>query len=242
MRFPHIKDFIFNSLGFPTVKVELTNSQIEFCAEEAVKKWHQYNVSKEIVFFDTVANQVNYDLDEINDDIFCAIKKPYDKYILDVIYEPTEINYADDGFYLLVNQFYYYYAYNNKQLMSDYNLFKGYIEDLRRTLGTKGTWQVFGKDLYLSPMPRTSLQALIIYKGTFDDHIADENEWVMRYARANAKAILGQVRGKYAAGLTGPSGAITFNSADLLSQSEKEKDALLKELIQRAGPVGIITG
>lgn len=242
MRFPHIKDYIFNSLGYPIVKVELTDSQIEFCAEEAIKKWEQYNIFKKITFFETSPNKNEYDLGEISNDNNCLIRQPYTQYILDVIYEPTAINYADDGFYLLVNQFYYYYSYNNKQLMSDYNLFKGYIEDLKRTLGTEGSWKIFGDKLFLSPMPRAALKALIIYRGSYEDHVADDNEWVMRYTRALAKGVLAQVRGKFAAGLSGPSGAITFNASDLQSQSEKEVESLLKELMQRSGPVGIITG
>jgi hypothetical protein len=226
-------------LGAPVVNVELTCAQIEFCVEMASKKWEQYQgVNKTFSFFETTPRVNEYNIEDINSDI----KKPYTEFILDVIYEPNEINYADDGFYLLVNQFYFYYAYNNKQLMSDYNLFQGYIEDLKRTLGTNGTYEIYGDKLILAPMPRAAVKALIIYKAGYEDDVLDNNQWVMRYSLALAKGILGQTRGKFAGGLTGTSGALTFNASDLLSQSAAEIELLLKELIQRAGPVGIVTG
>jgi hypothetical protein len=53
--------------------------------------------------------------------------------------------------------------------------------------------------------------------------------WIKRWALAEAKAILGQVRGKYL-NLAGPNGSTSLNAQDLLSQSEEEKRKLMEEL------------
>ena len=54
-------------------------------------------------------------------------------------------------------------------------------------------------------------------------------QWIRRFALACAKGVLGQVRGKYST-VPIPGNEVTLNYAQLLEQSEKEKDALREEL------------
>jgi hypothetical protein len=54
-------------------------------------------------------------------------------------------------------------------------------------------------------------------------------QWIRRFALACAKGVLGQIRGKYST-VPIPGNEVTLNYAQLLEQSEKEKDALRDEL------------
>ena len=54
-------------------------------------------------------------------------------------------------------------------------------------------------------------------------------QWIRRFALALAKAMLGQIRGKFAT-IPIPGESVTLNSADLLGQAKAEQDALRDEL------------
>jgi hypothetical protein len=57
--------------------------------------------------------------------------------------------------------------------------------------------------------------------------------WIKKWATAEAKLMLSQVRGKYQT-LPGPNGSTTLNASDLQTQAEAEKVALLEELRDRS--------
>lgn len=236
MRFPQIYDYILSRLGHPTVKVELTCYQVEKCVQEAIKKWAQYQgMVDSLVTLQLTAGTNGYDIPT-------EIEKPYERNILELYYEPHDVQYDDDTLYLLINQYFYYFRSSAKQLMTDYTYFKGYIEDLKRTLGAYGTWNIWNQKLYVHPKPSRTMPCIIRYKSYPEDAVIDENEWVMRYSFALAKDTLANIRGKFTNGILGPGGAIALNAADLRSQAEKERETLINELRQRAKPVGIITG
>ncbi len=54
-------------------------------------------------------------------------------------------------------------------------------------------------------------------------------QWILKYTLACAKEILGNIRNKYSS-ITLPNGDVTLNGADLLSQSQTEKEALITQL------------
>jgi len=53
--------------------------------------------------------------------------------------------------------------------------------------------------------------------------------WIFRYALALSKEMLGMVRGKYS-NVPIPNGEVTLNGADLMSQGQSEKEALITQL------------
>ena len=57
--------------------------------------------------------------------------------------------------------------------------------------------------------------------------------WIKKWAIAEAKMILSQVRGKFQS-LPGPNGATTLNSQELITQAENEKAELREELMDRS--------
>lgn len=54
-------------------------------------------------------------------------------------------------------------------------------------------------------------------------------QWILKYTLANCKEILGNIRNKYSS-VPLPSGEITLNGSDLISQSSTEKEALITQL------------
>jgi hypothetical protein len=53
--------------------------------------------------------------------------------------------------------------------------------------------------------------------------------WIIRYASAIAKEMLGQVRSKYSS-VPIPNGEVTLNGSDLMSQGQTEKGELITQL------------
>ena len=103
----------------------------------------------------------------------------------------------------------------------------------RKILGQEGSFNVIdGQYLLLSPAPVTTPQQVIVeYRAinTNTVHPAYRN-WMQRYTLASAKGVLGQVRSKYTS-LPSPAGGAQLNGTALLQESEKEKQALMEELV-----------
>ena len=57
----------------------------------------------------------------------------------------------------------------------------------------------------------------------------ETKEWIKRWAVAESKMMLSQIRGKFQT-LPGPNGSTTLNSQELITQGETEKADLLQEL------------
>ena len=61
----------------------------------------------------------------------------------------------------------------------------------------------------------------------------ETREWIKRWAIAESKMMLSQIRGKFQT-LPGPNGSTTLNSQELITQAETEKADLLIELEDRS--------
>jgi len=234
-RFPGTHEYVLAMMGYPMVAVEIPCRSVEIAVEQAIKKWIQYQGYDNMVHqFEVSPGKNGYDLSNVmnnlNDDI------------IEVYYDASHINYSDDSVYLLINQYYYYFRASSKQLMSDYYLFKGYIEDMKRNLGTEGSYKVIDDKLWLFPAPSKVGKVAVLYRCPPSDGYVDQNEWIRRYSLAIVKGMLGQARGKFSSGIMGPGGVINFNASELNSQSTSEQTELLKELRMRAKPVDIIIG
>ena len=57
----------------------------------------------------------------------------------------------------------------------------------------------------------------------------ETRDWIKRWAIAESKMMLSQIRGKYQS-LPGPGGNTVLNSQELITQAENEKADLLEEL------------
>jgi hypothetical protein len=106
-----------------------------------------------------------------------------------------------------------------------------YIEELETLFATKITysWYEYNRELKVQQIIPGNERVLVdaTFERTEQDLMTDRqtNLWLQRWAVAEAKQILSQIRGKFQT-LPGPSGSTTLNSQELITQAETEKQEL----------------
>jgi hypothetical protein len=222
-----IKSFILGRLGFPVVRVELTDFQIKTAIDEAVTKLsnHAPFCATQFMTFRTTAGVNTYELPN---------------YVLDnlvyVVYKKDLIGIPGMGQTLEQDYFLKYFQQNflfNDFSIGEFNLLQMSLETMRKILGQDGMFDIVNNQyLQIYPVPATTGETVIVQYRALDSgtiHPAYKN-FIQRYALAIAKGILGQVRGKYKT-LPGPGGGSQLNGDMLLQQSEKEIQMLDKQLM-----------
>lgn len=222
-----IKSFILGRLGYPVVRVELSDFQIKTVIDEAVTKLsnHAPMWSNQFITFKTVAGVNIYELP---------------RYVLDnlvyVVYKKDLLGIPGMGQSLEQDYFLKYFQQNflfNDFSIGEFNLLQISLEMMRKILGQDGSFDVVNNQyLQIYPVPATTDQSVIVQYRAIDSntiHPAYKN-FIQRYALALAKGILGQIRGKYKT-LPGPGGGAQLNGELLMQQSEKEIEILDKQLL-----------
>lgn len=103
-------------------------------------------------------------------------------------------------------------------------------ETVSRIFGAEFEWGFINGSLIISPVPSAAATLIYDYLRALTDvsQVKDgtiDLDLIVRYARAELKEILGQVRGKFDS-LPGTDGQITLNADRLLSESADEKEKL----------------
>jgi hypothetical protein len=222
-----IKDFILARLGYPVVRVELTDFQIKTAIDEAITNldYHAPFWTTQMATFETIANVNMYMLPThiANNLTYCAYKKSL--LSLQNMAGSLEfdffIKYFQDNF-LMTN-------FN----VSDFYLMQMNLEMIRKVLSQEGTWDIInGNVIQLYPAPVVNGETVVLVFRGLDSatmHPYYKN-WIQRYALAVAKGILGEIRGKYGS-LPSPGGGAILNGKDLLAASQQEREKLKEELL-----------
>jgi hypothetical protein len=220
-----IKDFILAKLGAPTIRVELTNTQIKICIEEAMSKleYHAPEWMTQFAVFDASAGINVYELPPA------------------VVNNLTDVWYKRNLFSLGVNQDslefnFVWMFFNNTGLFNNYNVsqylqMQMYLKQMKRVLGLAGTWSVVNnKYIQLYPVPAETEPVILEFRAINPDTIHPAyKSWIQRYSLCLAKEILGRVRSKYET-VPGPGGGARLDGIALLSEAREEKALLLEEL------------
>lgn len=220
-----IKDFILARLGHPTVRVELTDFQIETCIEEAIVKldYHCPAWANQFAVITTTPGQSVYELPpEVANNLTNAW---YKKNIFQTNAVPGSLEY---DFTIL---FFTNTGLFNNHNVGEYVLMQQYLKQIRKVLGQGGSWEIFNnRYLHLSPVPNGEEDVILEFRGIDTNTIIPAfRNWIQRYSLCVAKEILGRVRGKYDT-LPGPGGGSRLDGQQLLQESVQEKEKLLEEL------------
>jgi hypothetical protein len=117
--------------------------------------------------------------------------------------------------------------------VGEFYLMQQSLEMYRKILSQEGSWNVLdGRFLQISPTPPiTPSKVILEYRAINSDSIHPYyRNWLQRYALAVSKGVLSQVRGKFAS-IPSPAGGAQLNGAQLAAESEKDKEALIQELL-----------
>lgn len=235
-----LQDQIRVALGSVGTTVELTKQQLDECINNAllqIRKYSSYAYERTLFFLDVFPNQQRYLLTNkcvgfnkivsINEcmrmrtgflgashgtfggyDIYgyAALQQLYSTGTFDMLSYHLVSSYIEDLQYLFADQLVYTW-YEDTRVMSFHQVFYAHERILM-----DATIEV--------PEQRLITHRQLAY-------------WIKKWAIAEAKMILSQVRGKFQT-LPGPNGSTTLNSQELITQAENEKVELREELMDRS--------
>ena len=221
-----VKDFVLARLGFPVVRVELSDYQIKTAIDEAISTidYHAPFWATQMAAFTAQGGVSQYMLPtHIANNLNYVV---YKKSLLSIQSQAGTLE-----FDFFIKYFQDNFLFSDFQVL-DFYMMQMHLETIRKILSNEGTWDVInGNILQLYPTPSVSQEVVLVYRGldagTMHPFYKD---WIMRYTLAVAKGILGEIRGKYKS-LPSPGGGASLNGDALIQQSEKDKERLKEELL-----------
>lgn len=246
-----LRERLKRDLGYPYVKVELTNDHLDDAIDDALEKWEEWaigNAVKEYYFtMPLSAGQHEYVLPE---------------YVTDVLGYKTDTWSTGINTLFTIENFLYTQGYIDPQNfmggggLIGYQIAMDYIETLERYMPEKYTFKYARKSrkLHVSPTPelkeiRTQngedfnfagflLIRCMAYDGSFVDgwtytdfeNDSFEEGWIKKYALAKAKITLGGIRRKFAQFNSVGNTGISLDGPELVSEGKEEMDKLIEEL------------
>jgi len=221
-----LKDFVLARLGAPVIRVELTDFQILTTIDEAISKldYHAPSWCTNYMTFTTVPSYNIYELPR-----FVMNNMQY------VVYKKSLLAVAAAQGSLEFDFFIKYFQDNflmRDFSISDFLLMTMHLEQIRKILSRDGTFDVVdNKFLMLHPTPTQAEEVIVQFRSLNSDSLHPFFVgWIQRFATAVSKIILGGVRGKFDT-LPSPGGGARLNGSSLIDEGNKEKEALIEELL-----------
>lgn len=219
-----IKTYIRSMLGCPQVAVELSGGQYTAIVEETLTLYSQHCPAERALTLAYSPSKQLYNLPQI------PFNGPFDvKFVRKVISQIA-------GDPLFGRE----YQRAMQQDVGTLILGTAYVETINRIAGLEPEWRWFHekKELYINTGPISGIQTFGGYDVTVRYYVPvtlemvreDHQRWFKRYALAQAKKILSQIRGKFSGAVPAPGGALTLNYELLAEQGREEEAQLAQEL------------
>ncbi len=225
-------DSIYQQLGYPTVEVEVTLSQMNIAMDIALselRKKSSVAYKRAFFFLDTQPRQQHYQLtDECVG--FNKIVTVMSAYRMTSAFLSSAHGAGVYGQVVLQHL----YNMGTFDLLS-YHLVSQYVEQMEHLFATRLTYHWHESDRMLSFYQAFSRSERILLDTTMErteqELLTDRwtKLWIERFVLAEAMRILSQIRGKYAT-LPGAGGGVSLNAADLQAQHDMIKDQLYQEI------------
>lgn len=219
-------------LGYPTVTVELSDSQMNLCIQNALETLRQKSsmaVKRTCFFLDISPYQQHYKLTN---------KAVGFNKVVDVMagYRFTSAFLSSAMGAGVYGQVVLQHLYNMGTFdLLSYHLVSQYVEQLEIMFATRLTfvWNTNQRtlDFHQSFTRPERILLDVTLEKTEQELLQDRysQQWIQQYAKAEAMEMLAQIRGKYA-NLPGAGGSLTLNALDLRTQAKEMKDQLMTEL------------
>lgn len=226
--FEVLKQRVFGEYGYPTVKVEITDSQFYTIIHTAAE-WINLHSPKAVELSKYVyPDESTYEFDELDRnitgvlDIYCSI----DWHIMGGA--PADILLPEIGMIR---------GSTDAAVMSEYVVKMAQHQMAKTIFGRTPVGEAIGPKT-IRVLPRPQMESMMIFKvttwhdedlGSYDDW---EKNWLIRFCSARAARILGRVRSKYS-GVTLPIGDLSSDGKDLIAESKETEKELIDEIKAR---------
>jgi hypothetical protein len=233
-----IRKYVFTSLGYPIVNVELSQLQLDVAIDQALNEYLSTGAF-ETSYVQLPVNNSSSNVFDIPEDA-ATVKNV----VFNIPFE-TAAGSTQDIFSFAVYASPFGPNYTNfVHAAGNLGVFFEYLQNRNRAIGNTITFKVVNNQLYVWPLPRNAPSILIEYsKNAFGVEDKDENislsnswgiNWIRKYALAVSKGMLGKVRGKFSQVSGGPGNeSQTLNAAELVAESKEEIAALMTDLFER---------
>lgn len=235
-RFNNVRDYILYNLGYPVVRVELTQEHLSMAIIDAVTRYYD-RAAMDLTCLNVDVNANN------TVDIPESIKPTM---IENIIFEVNLIDGFSKGMFVsgtedamgkYVMPFQTWQGILDNFDMIGYYMFLQRLEDFKKMLGIDRTWEIMNDKIYLYPSEIRFNRIGIVYKGNLSDEVLETEYWIKEYAYAKAKFMLGTIRSKMS-GFQTAGGNIAADGSELKSEAKEEMSKLLEDLngLQRPLP------
>ena len=243
--YPQTRQWIWSSLGYPIVRVELTETMVTECIDMAIDKFMYYQTPKPDWGYGYIgAGTSELDLAQLKDSTGAALSIKKDQ-VIEVAYQPyndifSNLTGAGTDFFLT-----YYIQNSGDGFLSDFYMTLAYKDDMERTMGINPTYEFLSHLLpsglikevvRLYPRPDNSVKIGVKYSRPLTQAEVDNYTWIRKYALAWAKEKLGRIRSKFGT-MPSPTGETSLDGPTLLSESMQEKTDLITELLGLVEPL-----
>jgi len=237
---PELVTKIKQSLGWPTIDVELEESHYDWAIDRAIEKYHRHAYGTAVVtdwYILSVSAGVS------------AYTAPEN--ITSVLQYQLGTDYLAGNaseLFTFENMMWNVGALNvwnwgNFGLVS-YHLALSNIDLIRQMIPSQYTIRYNSQEnaVYVNPPPSSQTTLWLKTYVTVPPSALYEDDWVYEWGRAECKEVLGLIRGKFTS-LPGPGGNINLNGQQLLQQATEEKRKLEEELLKgRSQPLSFKVG
>ncbi len=230
--FRNLRDYILLSLGYPIIRVELTEMHLNLAIRNSLVTWLNYES------LDLYTLYTNYDSEG-----YAIIPNGVNMetgLIHDVIFEGT----GSYGFFGAVSPLEsQYIGINQPFLLADFDLVYYYqqrakLEDMNQLLGLQRTWDIIDKKIKVYPSGRnaTSTRIAILYCPVPEPDILEQDSFIQEMSVAESKILLGTIRGKFSSYSFGGSGTQT-DGEQIKSDGKETKEKLIEDIKLRRRPL-----
>jgi hypothetical protein len=225
-------DSIRHQLGYPTVDVELTKQQMNYAIDsaiEALRKRSSVSYKRGFYFFDIEPGQQHYSLTDKRN----GFNKIVD--VLD-IHRMTSSFLSVAGGDALYGQLALQSLYQMGSFdLISYHMVSQYIETMERMFASDITynWNEDNRTLsiYKDLIRKERVLMEVLVERTEQAMIKDRllKGWIEKYAMAQCRIMLSEIRGKYAS-LPGAGGGVSLNAIDLAARADADLIELYEQI------------
>jgi hypothetical protein len=242
-RFQNLRNWILFNLGYPLIRVELTQEHLTASIVDALTVYHKY-AAIDYNFITVPATENPMDIP--NDPTVTPLAPINKEMIVDIIYPASFFDSLGAGLVAggYVGEFegsvlpIFGYADGMLNVIKNFDLSKYYVylqklEDIKHIVGLEKTWEIVNNKIQIFPTHIQLEYIGILYKGRLTDAEIEEQDWIKKYSLARAKMMLGTIRSK----LSGINAANMNLGADgeSLKSEAKEEITALEEFIRQSG-------
>lgn len=228
--FKNIKEYILTSLGYPVIKVELTEEMLNNAILEAARLFYDYEATYTKLVMLTIDASTNtcvipseIDYDDIKDVIIDT--KNNISSGAGVGNELSGLLTLGASTYSIPSFFHDFVA--NFDLVN-YYLYVQYLEDYKKIMGIQINWQIIDDKVHLFPKNFQFQRAAILMNDFPKLELLEQESWVQEYALAKSMHTLGVIRSRIS-GMQMSGGMTSGASADMMFNEGRDKMKELKE-------------